>query len=105
MSKYGVFLVRIFLYLVQIQENTDTGKHGTEKTPYLGYFQAVKINGKLIVKKQLSTQCNSSVKYRHFTLPKACFHVMSSDLAKSLLQKNLKITRVILFSQELGFFH
>ena len=65
----------------------------------------MKINGKLIVKKQLSTQCNSSVKYRHLTLPKPCFHVMSSGFAKSLLQKNLKITRVILFSLELGFFH
>ena len=35
-SKYGVFLVQIFPYSVQIQENTD------QKNPYMDSFHAMK---------------------------------------------------------------
>ena len=49
MSKYGVFSGPYFpvfglnteIYSVRVQENTNTGKYGAEKTLYLDTFHAV----------------------------------------------------------------
>ena len=42
-SKYGVFLPRIFLYLDWIQFGPNAGKYRPEKNPYLDTFHALYI--------------------------------------------------------------